>query len=379
MEIYIEQPQLLLALDRVMGAVGKSNTIPILSHVLLYADDEQLTVTATDLEVQLKQTVPCQVMAPMQITCNAKKLRDIAKSLPENATVSIKLDPETEKLTVKAKRSRFTLATLPALDYPSIVLNGDPLSFTFGANELRNALNRIAPAMAKEDVRYYLNGALFDFIVRPADPEDELAEIERECVIIATDGHRLVKTNVSTADIKDSCQFIVCRRAIELLEKLTATKGLVSVKVAFAQNGIEATIENTVLTSKLLDGKYPEYARVIPPREKVLAEVNRNDFIASLNRVVVMSHEKSKGCKLSFQNGTLECNASNASNESSIDAIDLTYDGEPVTIGFSINYLLDALGSMDAKDVTLSFVDSNNSMLLFTDDMTMYVIMPMRM
>lgn len=367
MHFTIQREALLKPLQLVAGVVERRQTLPVLSNVLLVVDDQQLSLTGTDLEVELVGRVQLEEPAESgEITVPARKLMDICKSLPNDTLVDIRLDDQ--KLVVKAGRSRFTLSTLPANDFPTV--EEGPGSFTFNLNQskLRRLIERTSFAMAQQDVRYYLNGMLLEVqtgILRS----------------VATDGHRLALCSMD-ADIPqvDRHQVIVPRKGIlELARLLTEQDGIVS--IVLGQHHIRATTGEFTFTSKLVDGKFPDYERVLPKGGDKVVIGDRQALREAFSRTAILSNEKYRGIRLHLAAGQLKIQANNPEQEEAEEEIGVDYNGSSLEIGFNVSYLLDVLGVMSTEQVRLVLSDSNSSALLHESDNddSSYVVMPMRL
>ena len=341
--------------------------MPVLSNVLLVVQGQQLSLTGTDLEVELVGRVQLEEPAePGEITVPARKLMDICKSLPNDALIDIKVDEQ--KLLVKAGRSRFTLSTLPANDFPTVEEGPGSLTCNLEQSKLRRLIERTSFAMAQQDVRYYLNGMLL--------------EVSRNTLrAVSTDGHRLALCSM-TAPIEqdDRHQVIVPRKGIlELARLLTDPEGMVS--IVLGQHHIRATTGEFTFTSKLVDGKFPDYERVLPKGGDKLVVGDRQALREAFSRTAILSNEKYRGIRLQLAAGQLKIQANNPEQEEAEEEISVDYEGSSLEIGFNVSYLLDVLGVMTTEQVRLILSDSNSSALLQEagNDDSSYVVMPMRL
>ncbi|MBD1601866.1 DNA polymerase III subunit beta [Pseudomonas typographi] len=367
MHFTIQREALLKPLQLVAGVVERRQTLPVLSNVLLIVDGQQLSLTGTDLEVELVGRVQLEEPAePGEITVPARKLMDICKSLPNDALIDIKLDEQ--KLLVKAGRSRFSLSTLPANDFPTVEQGPGSLTCTLEQSKLRRLIDRTGFAMAQQDVRYYLNGMLL--------------EVDADVIrAVATDGHRLamcaMEAHIGQADRH---QVIVPRKGIlELARLLTEPDGQVS--IVLGQHHIRATTGEFTFTSKLVDGKFPDYQRVLPKGGDKLVLGDRQALREAFSRTAILSNEKYRGIRLLLGSGQLKIQANNPEQEEAEEEISVDYNGEGLEIGFNVSYLLDVLGVMATEQVRLVLSDSNSSALLQEagNDDSAYVVMPMRL
>ncbi|MFJ2983743.1 MULTISPECIES: DNA polymerase III subunit beta [unclassified Pseudomonas] len=367
MHFTIQREALLKPLQLVAGVVERRQTLPVLSNVLLVVQAQQLSLTGTDLEVELVGRVQLEEPAePGEITVPARKLMDICKSLPNDVLIDIKVDEQ--KLLVKAGRSRFTLSTLPANDFPTVEEGPGSLTCNLEQSKLRRLIERTSFAMAQQDVRYYLNGMLL--------------EVSRNTLrAVSTDGHRLALCSMSAAIEQDERhQVIVPRKGIlELARLLTDPEGMVS--IVLGQHHIRATTGEFTFTSKLVDGKFPDYERVLPKGGDKLVIGDRQALREAFSRTAILSNEKYRGIRLQLAAGQLKIQANNPEQEEAEEEISVDYEGTSLEIGFNVSYLLDVLGVMTTEQVRLILSDSNSSALLQEagNDDSSYVVMPMRL
>jgi DNA polymerase-3 subunit beta len=340
--------------------------MPILSNVLLVAKDQALTVTATDLEVELVASSTLDdVSAEGDITVPARKLLDICRALPSDATVKLQLDGD--RLTLRSGRSRFVLSTLPAADFPVIEDIQADRVLRLTQEDARQLLEKTHFAMAQQDVRYYLNGLLLetgDGIIRA----------------VATDGHRLAICEVESADAGDKLQqVIIPRKGVLELQRLLGTGE--EIELAVGTNHVRARVDNIQFTSKLIDGRFPDYERVIPADPGNRLKAGRELLRMALQRAAILSNEKYRGVRLELAPQKIKIQANNPDQEEAQDELEVEYNGDGMEIGFNVNYLLDALSAVDGEDVELGFVDANSSCLIHAPGKTSarYVVMPMRL
>ncbi len=367
MHFTIQREALLKPLQLVAGVVERRQTLPVLSNVLLVVEGQQQSLTGTDLEVELVGRAALEDAAePGEITVPARKLMDICKSLPADALIDIRVDEQ--KLLVKAGRSRFTLSTLPANDFPTVEEGPGSLTFNLVQSKLRRLIERTSFAMAQQDVRYYLNGMLLEVqtgILRA----------------VATDGHRLAMCSMDATIQQDGKhQVIVPRKGIlELARLLTEQDGEVS--IVLGQHHIRATTGEFTFTSKLVDGKFPDYERVLPRGGDKLVVADRQGLREAFSRTAILSNEKYRGIRLQLAAGLLKIQANNPEQEEAEEEIAVDYNGGSLEIGFNVSYLLDVLGVMTTEQVRLILSDSNSSALVqeADNDDSAYVVMPMRL
>ncbi|MDA7086782.1 DNA polymerase III subunit beta [Pseudomonas sp. SA3-5] len=367
MHFTIQREALLKPLQLVAGVVERRQTLPVLSNVLLVVEGQQLSLTGTDLEVELVGRVSLEEPAePGEITVPARKLMDICKSLPNDALIDIRVDDQ--KLLVKAGRSRFSLSTLPANDFPTVEEGPGSLTLSLNQSRLRRLIERTSFAMAQQDVRYYLNGMLLEVqtgILRA----------------VATDGHRLAMCSMA-AEIEQTerHQVIVPRKGILELARLL-TEQDANVSIVLGQHHIRATTGEFTFTSKLVDGKFPDYERVLPRGGDKLVVADRQGLREAFSRTAILSNEKYRGIRLQLAAGLLKIQANNPEQEEAEEEIAVDYNGNQLEIGFNVSYLLDVLGVMTTDQVRLILSDSNSSALVqeADNDDSAYVVMPMRL
>jgi len=365
--IQTDRETLLKALQSVTGIVERRHTLPILSNVLMEGRDSRFSFVATDLEIQVRaESEPVTLDSDFQITCSAKKLQDILRALPEGTKIS--LDQQEAKLLVKAGKSRFNLQTLPAEDFPRFGSgNGAEKKITLSQKALRHALNRVQFAMAQQDIRYYLNGML-------------LVLTGGEMRVVATDGHRLSfsKQKLEGAEGVEQ-EVIVPRKTVLELQRLLSDSDE-PVAVEMGKNQIRFTFGNIVLDSKVVDGKFPDYGKVIPTGYKNRFRIERLALLQALQRAAILSNEKFRGIRVVLTQDSVKLLSNNAEQEEAQEELEIQYAGDALDIGFNVSYLVDVLTNLDSKEVECAFGDSNSSGLITVpeDEGFQYVVMPMR-
>ena len=357
--------KLLGPLQQVTGIVERRHTLPILSNVLITAGGGKVDFLATDLEVQITSTAALEGNAEGAVTVGARKLYDILRSLPEDAEVS--LEAKESRMTVKAGKSRFNLQTLAAADFPKMVEARDASkTLTLPQKALKEALGLVQFAMAVQDIRYYLNGVLFS--------------VEKDTLrVVATDGHRLSFASRSLEGDHGSVEAILPRKTVlELIKLLGDADDPVS--LAIGSNQVRFSFGGIEIVSKIVEGKFPDYQKVIPTTHKNRVSLDRSALVQSLNRAAILSNEKIRGVRLVFTKDALSIICTNNEQEEAEEGLALEYDGDPLDIGFNISYLLDVLNHVDSPTVAVAMGDSNSSALMQMpgrDDFK-YVVMPMR-
>ncbi len=365
MKFTASREALLKPLQAVIGVVERRQTMPILSNVLLIAKDGQLGVTATDLEVELVAQVEVEAESDGEITVSGRKLLDICRALPEGSTIAVSLSGE--KLTVRSGRSKFNLVTLPAAEFPVIEDIKAGQTITVSQASLGRLIEKTHFSMAQQDVRYYLNGML-------------LETSGKYLRSVATDGHRLALCQValSAGDFEQQ-QVIVPRKGVLELQRLLSGEG--DLNIELGSNHIRIQLAGIRFTSKLIDGRFPEYERVIPKESSNELKADRGEFRNALQRTAILSNEKYRGIRLVIRDSGVVLQAHNPEQEEAEEELSVEYSGEDIEIGFNVNYLLDALGAVEGDDVTVSVQDSNSSCLIRqpgNEDCT-FVVMPMRL
>lgn len=359
---------LLIPLQKVAGIVERRHTLPILSNVLIENHSGKASITATDLEVQIRTVTDIQLIDETQtVTIAAKKLLDILRSLPDDANVV--LDGKDSRLTLKAGKSRFLLQTLPAADFPKLAESGDELtSFSLNRKTFKAQLEKVQYAMANQDIRYYLNGML-------------LSVANGGVTTVATDGHRLSFALSKMAGGDTKAEVILPRKTVaELIKLLDDGDADGSVNVILRNNQVKFDLGHAQLSSKLIDGKFPDYTKVIPAGYSKHITLNRIRLQQALNRAAILSNEKIRGVRVVLTKDSMNVVCSNNEQEEAQEELAIAYDGEPLDVGFNVTYLLDVLNHTDTEDVVWSFGDANSSSLITVpgDEQFKYVVMPMR-
>ena len=361
-----QRDALLAPLQSVSGIVERRHTLPILSNVLLEKQGETLTLIATDIEIQI--TTWSQSVGGSgdgTVTVGAKKLLDILRSLPESAEIT--LDLEDKRLLVKAGKSRFSLQTLPADDFPRMAIaEGESKSLTVTQKQFRHLIAKTQYAMASQDVRYYLNGLM-------------LMVDGKELRSVATDGHRLAFNSMEIEADLPRQEMILPRKTVLELNRLLADNDD-PMEITLGSNQIRFAFGHTVLVSKLIDGKFPDYERVIPTQLPNQMVANRQTLHSALSRAAILTNDKFRGVRIMLTENTLKLIAANAEQEEAQEEIEVEYTGAPLDVGFNVTYLLDVLNNLGGDEVKWSFNDANSSALITVpgNDRFKYVVMPMR-
>ena len=361
----VARDALLKPLQAVSGIVERRHTLPILANVLIEPKDGALEFTATDLEMQITAHSAMDGKDGQSTTVGARKLQDLLRALPDDSTLNI--DVGNSKMTVRAGRSRFNLQTLAAGDYPRISLGHEKLqSLSIAQKDLRALFRLVEFAMAQQDIRYYLNGML-------------LVIDKGSLQAVATDGHRLSWASLAVDGDYTRQEVILPRKTVLELGKLLSD-GDDPVAIDVLANQVRFRFANVELVSKVVDGKFPDYNRVIPTGHSKMLVLERPQLLATLQRAAILSNEKFRGVRLVLGDDTLRIICTNSEQEEAEEELEIDYKGDPLDIGFNINYLLDVLQNMAMEKVELAFGDANSSALVTVPerDDYKYVVMPMR-
>ncbi|WP_339861610.1 DNA polymerase III subunit beta [Paremcibacter congregatus] len=372
MKLKIERSALLKSLGHIQSVVEKRNTIPILSNVLLECDGTQLKLAATDLDLAISEAVEAEVMAPGGITAPAHTLYDIVRKLPDGSQVQLSYDAESQRLTISAGRSRFTLSCLPREDFP-VMSEGDlPHSFAAPAASIKRLIDKTRFAVSTEETRYYLNG-----IYLHAANDDDGGAVLRG---VATDGHRLARFDMEQPEgLNDMPGVIVPRKAVGELRKLVDEfEG--DIQVSLSETKIRFTFADIVLTSKLIDGTFPDYSRVIPEGNDKIMEIDSKQFAEAVDRVSTISTEKTRSIKLSLSADNLKLSVNSPEHGTAKEELAASYGADEMEIGFNSRYLLDILSQIEGDLAQMVLADSTAPTILkdLTDEGALYVLMPMR-
>jgi DNA polymerase-3 subunit beta len=359
---------MLKPLQQVTGVVERRQTLPVLSNVLLQVEEDRLSMTGTDLEVEIVARVNLIGAEPGEVTVPARKLMDICRELPEQAEIDIRFADQ--RLMISSGRFTSALSTLPATDFPSVEKSSHELSLTFESKTFKRLIDRTSFAMAQQDVRYFLNGML--------------VELSGDRVrTVATDGHRLAMSSFVVEGGTESetiQQVIVPRKGIlELQRMLGEVDGDVSMTIG--SNHLCAETSDFTLTTKLVDGRFPDYDRVIPKDGDKVVFADRVELRQALNRTAILSNEKFRGIRANLSSGVLQLSTNNPEQEEAEETVSVDYEGEALEVGFNVVYLQDVLGVLENDKVKITLHDSNSSALVeeSEDEDSIYVIMPMKL
>ncbi|MCC7304961.1 MAG: DNA polymerase III subunit beta [Alphaproteobacteria bacterium] len=370
MKLTIERAALLRALNHIQGVVERRNTIPILSNVLIKADKGALTMTSTDMDLEITESVAANVSRPGATTAPAHTLHDIVRKLPDGSDVEITLNAEGTQMNVKAGRSQFKLGCLPISDFPAIGAGDLPSSFSIPAGDLKALIDRTKFAMSTEETRYYLNG----IYVHAA--ENEGVQVLRA---VATDGHRLARFEMplpeGAAQMPD---VIIPRKAIGELRKLI-DEAADTIEISLSKTKIQFAFDHVILTSKLIDGTFPDYQRVIPQGNTKIVELDPKAFTRAIDRVSTISDGKSRAVKIALQGKNMVISASSPEAGSATEEMEVN-GATDIEIGFNARYVLDITSQIEGEGCRLSFADPASPTIIQdnSDPSALYVLMPLR-
>lgn len=371
MKFSVQRETLLRPLTMVAGAVERRQTMPILANMLFKLSGKNLVITGTDLEVELSASLAVDIeeKSASAVTIPARKVVEICKSLPDGSDIRFSTDDT--KVSIQAGRSRFTLATLPAKDFPSVQHDASSFSVTVNQQEFADLIQKTAFSMAQQDVRYYLNGMLW-----------EIGDGELRAV--ATDGHRLAVAEIPLINHGgiETTQVIVPRKGVLELTKLLGDSEEEVLELEFGSNHIRAATGNLVFVSKLVDGKFPDYKRVLPKGGNKLVVADRQILKAALSRAAILSNEKFRGVRFTLENNLVSIQANNPEQEEASEEVSVDYTGDALEMGFNVGYLIDVLGALGDNNTRITLIDSSSSALIQDGDESntaRYVVMPMRL
>ncbi len=367
MKITIERDRILKPLGSVSSVVERRQTLPMLGNVYIRYEHSTVTLIGTDLETEVKTKVNDVEGEFGECTVGARKLHDICRALEENSNIEMQL--RDERLMVNSGSSRFNLQTLPAMEFPRIETEDWDCELEVSQGELKKLIEKTAFSMAQQDVRYYLNGLLMEIT----------GKILR---VVATDGHRLAKSEITLdrSAGKTTRQAIIPRKAVnELGRYLEASDQLA--KLCLSTNHLQVEVGLLVFTTKLIDGRFPDYEKVIPKDLAIHLQVHRNEMFDILARASILTNEKFRGIRLGVKSNKLSVMANNPEQEEAEDSMSIDYEGDEIEVGFNVNYLMEALRALEGETVDLGVQDPNSSCTIQqpNDNSTIYLVMPMRL
>jgi DNA polymerase-3 subunit beta len=371
MKVTVERAQLLKSLGHVHRVVERRNTIPILANVLIRAEKSKLGLKATDLDLEVNETIAAEVSPGGSTTVPAHMIYDIVRKLPEGSQVVLEASGDRAVLAIRAGRSRFTLQTLPESDFPDLNAGEMTHSFKIGAADLKRMIDKTQFAISTEETRYYLNGIFLH--TATAGKADTLRAV-------ATDGHRLAQYEIPLpSGAKGMPGVIVPRKTVGEVQRLLEDNEA-EISIEMSQAKIRFTIGDVTLTSKLIDGTFPDYARVIPLGNDKQLKVDKGEFEAAVDRVSTVSSERGRAVKLSLSGGRLTLSVTNPDSGSATEELEVDYDSDPLDIGFNSRYLLDIASQIEGETAMLKLADPGSPTLIQDQETkgALYVLMPMR-
>lgn len=366
MKFSINRESLVKPLQQVAGVVERRQTLPVLSNLLLQVKGNELSMTGTDLEVELIGRVEVANTEDGEVTVPARKMVDICREIPEKADIDFSLNEN--RLEIRSGRFRSTLSTLPAVDFPSVDQSAPELSTDLDSKSFKKLLDKTAFAMAQQDVRYFLNGMLI-----------ELGGGHVRAV--ATDGHRLAMSDLEQSELDESTkQVIVPRKGVIELQRLMQELED-SVSIAIGSTHLCAASSMFTLTTKLVDGKFPDYERVIPKGGNKLVIADKHELRQALSRTAILSNEKFRGIRVALASGQLQLSANNPEQEEAEETVSVEYEGDSLEVGFNVSYLQDVLNVIENEKVRLTLLDANSSAVIEDPELedAVYVVMPMKL
>ncbi len=371
MKILIERSTLLSALGHVTSVVERRTTIPILSNILLSAEDGMLRLKATDLEREVVEETEAEVIEPGSLTVAAHTLHDIVRKLPDGAQISLDLDAEEGRLHLSSGHASFTLQTLPADEFPDLSAEEMTHHFEMSAKDLRRLIEKARFAISTEETRYYLNGIYFHSV------ETDGQKILRA---VATDGHRLAQVDLALpAGAENMPGIIIPRKTIHEIHRLIEDVKP-PIKIALSSSKIQFSIGTVVVTSKLIDGTFPDYGRVIPEANDKILNVANDDFAHAVDRVSTISSERGRAVKLNITSDKVVLTVTNPDGGNATEELNVNYDADPLEIGFNARYLLDITQQLESETVHFMLSDPGSPTMVkdSSDEAALYVLMPMR-
>lgn len=371
MKLSIDRAALLRSLNHVQSAVERRNTIPILANVLLTAKDGALTLSTTDMDLEINETVAAKVSGPGAATAPALMLHDIVRKLPDTAEIELSVDEAATSMKVRAGRSNFRLGCLPVADFPELGSGEFQTSFALKATDLRAMIDRTKFAMSTEETRYYLNGIFVH--ANQTNGVDVLRAV-------ATDGHRLARFEMPLPDgAKSMPGVIIPRKTILELRKLLE-EAADKINIAVSPNKIRFAFDHIVLTSKLIDGSFPDYERVIPAGNDKVIEVDPKTFSSAIDRVSTISDGKSRAVKITLNGKTLTISANSPESGSATEDVEVHSEAPPIEIGFNARYLMDITDQVDGEACRIKLADAASPTIIEDagDGSALYVLMPLR-
>ena len=371
MKLTIDRADLMRALSHVQSVVERRNTIPILANVRMDAENGMLTLTATDMDLEMKESVAADVQIEGAITAPAHTFHDIVRKLPDDSKVDLTLEPGGSMMTVTAGRSQFKLSCLPVSDFPELGSTDMDITLAIPANDLRELIDRTRFAMSNDETRYYLNGIYF-----------HAADANGVSVLraVATDGHRLAQFEMPLPEgATDMPGVIIPRKTVGEICKLVE-EAADTISIQLSENKIRFAFDHIVMTSKLIDGTFPDYQKVIPQGNDKIVEIDPKIFTSAIDRVSTISNEKTRAVKLAINGGTMTLSAQSPDAGSATEDIEISNDNTDLEIGFNSRYLLDITAQIESDGCRLTLADAGGPTIIqdTSDSSSLYLLMPLR-
>ncbi|UEM03869.1 DNA polymerase III subunit beta [Skermanella rosea] len=375
MKITIERAALLRSLGHVQSVVERRNTIPILSNVMLKAENGELALTATDMDLEIVESVPADIAQPGATTAPAHTLYDIVRKLPDGSQVELDSSGDNGLLTLRSGRSNFKLGCLPVEDFPQMSGGDMAHRFSLAASDLRNLVDRTRFAISTEETRYYLNG-IYLHATKSRAGEAEMPVLRA----VATDGHRLARVEIPLPDGAAGIPGVIVPRKTVLEIRKLIDEAADRIEVSLSETKVRFGFDAVTVTSKLIDGTFPDYERVIPTGNDKVLEVDSRVFASAVDRVATISTEKSRAVKLSIDRGNLTLSATSPEAGSATEELEVSYDSSPLEIGFNSRYLLDITQQIEGDGARFTMADAASPTIVrdVADSSALYVLMPMR-
>ncbi|WP_158043328.1 DNA polymerase III subunit beta [Skermanella pratensis] len=375
MKITIERAALLRSLGHVQSVVERRNTIPILSNVMLKAENGELALTATDMDLEIVESVPADIAQPGSTTAPAHTLYDIVRKLPDGSQVELDSSGDNGLLTLRSGRSNFKLGCLPVEDFPQMSGGDMAHRFTLAVSDLRNLVDRTRFAISTEETRYYLNG-IYLHATKSRAGEAEVPVLRA----VATDGHRLARVEIPLPDGAAGIPGVIVPRKTVLEIRKLIDEAADRIEVSLSETKVRFGFDAVTVTSKLIDGTFPDYERVIPTGNDKVLEVDSRVFASAVDRVATISTEKSRAVKLSIDRGNLTLSATSPEAGSATEELEVSYDSSPLEIGFNSRYLLDITQQIEGEGARFTMADAASPTIVrdVADSSALYVLMPMR-
>lgn len=370
MKFIVSKPNIFKTLSHLQSVVNKKNTLPILSNILIEADINSLTLSSTDMDISMKETISCNVVEPGSTTLNAQIMFDIIKKLPDTSEVEF-ISNNSKILTIRSNVSKFSLSCLPKDEFPLISTESEGKKLLVKSKIIFNLINKTKFAISNEETRYFLNGLYFNI---------SLNGDSSTLTFVGTDGHRLATSKaINTKFNNDVPGVIIPKKTINELSKLLSENND-DIEILISSNKIIFYINNLILISKLIDGNFPDYTKVIPNNNNKHLIINRANLLAAVDRVSTIANEKSPSIKFKLFKNLINLSTVNNDNSTATEDIESRYDGEEIEIGFNSRYIMDILDNLEGEDIKISFNDSSTPIIaqeISNSDIT-YVLMPMR-